>query len=128
MADSILTSTKAGLGIPEAHTAFDVELILHINSVLSRLTELGIGPSVGFRITDKTATWEQFVGDELRLNNIKSYMVMAVKMRFDPPEIGFVITAMKEQIEKDEYLFMNLHDLLVDEAAEPIEEPLDSSL
>ncbi len=110
MAESILTSTKAALGVPESHEAFDVELILHINSVLSRLTELGIGPTSGFRIQDKTATWEQFLADDTRFNDVKSYMAYAVKMRFDPPEIGFVITAMKEQIEKDEYLLTNRRD------------------
>lgn len=118
MADSILTSTKAGLGIPESHTAFDVELILHINSVLSRLTELGLGPSQGFKIIDSAQTWEDFLGTDPRFDDAKSYMVFAVKMRFDPPDIGFVITAMKEQIEKDEYLLTNRRDNILAEEAE----------
>lgn len=117
MADSILTSIKAALGVPEAHVAFDPELIMHINSVLSRLTQLGVGPPEGFRITNKDATWEELIDDELRLNNIKSYAFNRVKMLFDPPDIGFVITAMKEQIEKDEWLISETHDDLVDEAA-----------
>ena len=120
MAESILTSTKAALGVPESHEAFDVELILHINSVLSRLTELGIGPVTGFRISDATATWEQFLPDYTQFNDVKSYMTYAVKMRFDPPEIGFVITAMKEQIEKDEYLLTNRRDNVADQSTEVV--------
>lgn len=102
--ESILTSVKAALGIPEAHTAFDVELTIFINSALSRLTQLGAGPAEGFRIDNKDATWEQFLGTSPKLNMVKTYVVMAVKLRFDPPEIGFVLTAMKDQIQKDEWL------------------------
>lgn len=105
MADSILTDTKAALGLAEDHTAFDTELILFINSVLSRLVQLGAGPQeTGFRITDKTATWTQFMGASAKLEMIKGYMYNRVRLFFDPPEIGFVLTMMKEQIDKDEYL------------------------
>jgi len=127
MADSILTSTKAGLGVPESHTAFDVEITLFVNSVLSRLTQLGIGPAAGFRIVDKTATWEEFMGTDPRLNEAQSYMINRVKMLFDPPEIGFVITAMKEQIDKDEWLLTETYEWLKAEAAEPVDEPLDTT-
>ena len=50
--DSILTSIKKLLGIPEEYTAFDADLLIHINSVLAILTQMGIGPSDGFIITD----------------------------------------------------------------------------
>lgn len=102
---SILNETKAGLGLAEDHTAFDTELVMFINSVLSRLTQLGAGPqNTGFRITGKAETWEQFMGPSAKLDMVKGYMFNRVKLYFDPPEIGFVLTMMKEQIEKDEYL------------------------
>lgn len=105
MAESILTSTKAALGLAEDHTAFDTELVLFINSVLSRLVQLGVGPQdAGFRITDKNDTWDQFMGPSAKLEMIKGYMYNRVKLYFDPPEIGFVLTMMKEMVEKDEYL------------------------
>ena len=106
MADSILTSTKATLGLPEGHTAFDTELIIFINSVLSRLTQLGAGPEEGFRITDATATWEDFIGPGAKLNNVMGYMSQRVKLFFDPPEVGFVLTAMKENIKEEEWRIM----------------------
>lgn len=105
MAESILTSVKAQLGLAEAHTAFDTEITLFVNSVLSRLTQLGLGPDTGFSISSKQETWEDFLGaDHKLLNNAKSYMGQRVKLMFDPPEVGFVLTAMKEQIEKEEWL------------------------
>jgi hypothetical protein len=116
MADSILTSTKAALGVPESHEAFDTELILHINSVLSRLNALGLGPTQGFRITDKTSTWEEFLGSEYRLDDAKSYMYLRVKLLFDPPDIGFVITAIKEQIQEEEWRLTNRRDDINDES------------
>lgn len=102
---SILNETKAALGLAADHTAFDAELVLFINSVLSRLVQLGAGPQeTGFRITGESETWEQFMGASPKLEMVKGYMYNRVKLYFDPPEIGFVLTMMKEQIEKDEYL------------------------
>lgn len=102
---SILIETKAALGLAADQTAFDAELVMFINAVLSRLTQLGVGPQdTGFRIADATATWENFLGPSPKLDMVQGYMYKSVKLMFDPPEIGFVLTMMKELIEKDEYL------------------------
>ncbi len=42
MEPSILTSTKKLLGVSEAYTAFDLDIITHINSVFLILTNLGL--------------------------------------------------------------------------------------
>lgn len=106
MAESILTSTKATLGVPESHTAFDAMLITYINSVFSRLRQLGCGPSAGFRISDANDTWEDFLGETERLSNVKGYMALRVRLLFDPPEIGFVLTMMKDEIKEEEVRIM----------------------
>jgi uncharacterized protein YabN with tetrapyrrole methylase and pyrophosphatase domain len=62
MAQSILTSTKKILGIAQSDTSFDVDIVIHINSVFSVLQQLGVGPSSGFSIVDATANWEDFLG------------------------------------------------------------------
>lgn len=54
--ESILTSIKKLLGIPEEYEQFDTDVIMHINSVFSILTQLGVGPSNGFSIENKEAT------------------------------------------------------------------------
>ena len=56
MTDSILNTTKKLLGIAEENTEFDLDIILHINSVFTILTQLGVGPNKGFFVTDNSAT------------------------------------------------------------------------
>lgn len=100
---SILTSIKKLLGPTEEYTAYDTDLIIHINSVLSILTDLGIGPAEGFAITDASATWEDFLGDTKRLESVKSYVYMKVKLIFDPPQSSAVIAAYEKLIAEFEW-------------------------
>lgn len=83
--ESILTSIKKLLGIAEEYNHFDQDIIMHVNSVFSVLTQLGVGPANGFSITDKDATWNDFIKDDPKLEMIKSYMHQKVKLLFDPP-------------------------------------------
>lgn len=94
--DSILTSIKKMLGIAEDYTHFDVDLIMHINSVLMILTQLGVGPTGGFLIEDKYSMWMDFVPEEtpVKIEAIKSYVYMKVKLLFDPPLSSSVIESM----------------------------------
>lgn len=103
MSASILTSTKKTLGIAEDYTAFDDDIIMHINTVFSTLNQLGVGPAEGFEIADKTILWAAFLGTDLRLNNIKSYMYMRVRLMFDPPSTSYLITSMQNQVEQLEW-------------------------
>ena len=80
--DSVLTSIKKLLGIAEEYEHFDADLIMHINSVFSILTQLGVGPSKGFMIEDKNATWKDFISDESKYMLVKSYMHLKVKLLF----------------------------------------------
>ena len=96
--DSILTSIKKLLGIDEAYEHFDPDLIMHINSVLAILTQLGVGPENGFSISDKAAVWSDFIPDSPKLGFIKSYMNLKVRLLFDPPLGSAVIEAINRQI------------------------------
>ena len=51
--ESILTSIKKLLGIPEDDESFDTDIIIHINSVFMILNQLGVGPTKGFKIYNK---------------------------------------------------------------------------
>lgn len=99
--DSILDSVKEGLGVSVEDTGFDSELTLHINSVLSTLRQLGVGPGAGFMIVSNTETWTDFLGDKLAtLIDAKTYMVLRIKLIFDPPPTSFALDAIKEQIQE----------------------------
>ena len=103
--ESILTSIKKLLGIDEEYTHFDADIIMHINSVLMVLTQLGVGPETGFVIEDDTSTWADFVPEvnAAKLHAIKSYIYMKVKLMFDPPLSSAVIEAMNRQIAEFEW-------------------------
>lgn len=85
METSILTSIKKMLGVAEDYTEFDEDIITHINSVFLNLTQLGVGPEEGFMIEDDTSVWEDFINDSIRLQAVKTYMYLKVKLLFDPP-------------------------------------------
>lgn len=110
MIASILTSTKKVLGIEEGYEAFDEDILMHINSVFSTLNQLGIGPSDGFEVEDKDATWDSFLGDDLRLKSVKSYTYLRVRLMFDPPATSFAINAMQEQIKELEWRINTLRE------------------
>jgi hypothetical protein len=100
---SILKSTKKILGVGEADTSFDVDIAFHINSVLAVLNQVGIGPDNGFSIEDDTATWDAFIGDDPRLNLVKTYLYLRVRLLFDPPGTSYAIDAMEKQIAEFEW-------------------------
>lgn len=101
--ESILTSIKKMLGISEEYEYFDADLIMHINSVFSILTQLGVGPSEGFFIEDGNKTWNDFIPNSPKLSSVKSYMYLKVKLLFDPPLSSAVIESMKQTINELEW-------------------------
>lgn len=100
--DSILTSIKKMLGIAEEYKQFDADIIMHINSVFFILNQLGVGPAEGFRINDEYATWSDFISDDENLDLVKSYMVLRVKLLFDPPQSSIVMEASNRMISEFE--------------------------
>lgn len=103
MTDSILTTIKKLLGITEEYEHFDQDIIMHINSVFMILTQLGVGPSNGFRISDKTATWDEFIEEGTNLEAVKSYVYMKVKLLFDPPISSTVMDCINRMISELEW-------------------------
>ena len=101
--DSILTSVKKLLGIAEENTEFDLDIILHINSVFTILTQLGVGPSKGFFITDNSATWSDFVPEGTMMEAVKSYMGCKVKILFDPPASSVAMQALQNMCNEFEW-------------------------
>jgi hypothetical protein len=103
LASSILNDVKKMLGLAPDYPAFDLDVTVHINSVLSILNQLGVGPDAGFMIMDSTATWDDFIGaTDPRLNIVKSYMFLRVQMLFDPSSNSFVIESKTKQYQEME--------------------------
>jgi hypothetical protein len=93
--NSILNDIKKLLGIDVSYTVFDPDIIIHINSVLRILNQLGVGTE-GYRISTEANTWDEFIGDEIPLDDVKSYIYMKVRMLFDPPNNSFLVNNIKE--------------------------------
>lgn len=100
---SILNDTKKNLGIAEDYTAFDIDVMMHINGALATLNQIGIGPAEGFEIVDDTAVWTDFFGADLRLNSVKTYVYLKTRLGFDPPATSFHLAALERQIEQLEW-------------------------
>lgn len=104
MNENILVSIKKLLGIDEDDYSFDKDIVLHINTVLSILSQVGIGPENGFLIINKDETWQQFLGDNMtKQAMVVSYVHLKVKLLFDPPNSSFVIESIKDNIRELEW-------------------------
>lgn len=103
MNESILTSIKKLLGIAEECKDFDTDIIIHINSVFPILTQLGVGPDEGFSIQDEKTTWSEYLNNDLKLNLIKQYVYLKVRLVFDPPTYGSISESFKASINELEW-------------------------
>lgn len=98
--NSILNSIKKVLGIEESYTHFDTDLIMHINSTFSVLTQLGVGPESGFSIDGVSQEWAEFMGNDKRLYMVKSFVSLKVRLLFDPPLSNAAVESIKQQIDE----------------------------
>lgn len=103
MDSSILTSIKKLLGLSEEDTSFDQDIIMHINTVLNILAQLGVGPANGFSIEDDGTIWSDYLGETTNLELIKSYIYMKVRLMFDPPTSSILADAMNKNISELEW-------------------------
>lgn len=103
MNESILTTIKKLLGIPEKFTQYDMDIIVAINSAFSTLRQLGVGPEKGFRIEDDDAIWEDFIGDDESIEMVKLYVYQKTRLAFDPPSMSFIIETLKDSIREIEW-------------------------
>jgi len=102
MEQSILKSTKQVLHIAPDDPSFDLDVMTHINSAFSTLSDLGLGPVGGFVIEDDTANWSDFVADteKIQQSRIKTFVFLHTRLLFDPPSAGYLLDAANKQLEE----------------------------
>jgi len=125
MATKILDSIKKLLGIEAVDTAFDEELIMHINSVFLTLNQLGVGPSETFSMTDSDTEWSEFLDLATDLEAVKPYVYIRTRLLFDPPQNSFLVAAFEKQIQELEWrlqLQKEPYTLTAEAAAEAVED------
>jgi len=103
MENSILNSVKKALGIDASYTAFDVDILMHINSAFAVLNQYGVGPEFGYQVEDADDMWAAFYGTDPRYNLIRTYIFLKVRILFDPPNTAYLVTALNEQLREHEW-------------------------
>jgi len=103
MDESILITIKKMLGLSADYDAFDLDIMVYVNSALMVANQLGIGPPNGFRITGPNELWSDFIDDSINLESVKEMIAKHVQLSFDPPSNSFVATSMENRIKELEW-------------------------
>ena len=101
--DSILDTIKKLLGPGQEQTHFDQDIIIHINTAIIHLTDIGVGPKAGFSIKSSEEVWSDFIVDIKQFEAVKTYIYLKVKLIFDPPLSSSVIELFEKQIREIEW-------------------------
>lgn len=101
--NSILTSIKKLAGLDESYDAFDYDIITYINGVFMILRQMGVGPPGGFSIVDESSVWTDYIPDIEKIEAVKTYIAMKVRIVFDPPTSSALLEALKESIKEYEW-------------------------
>ena len=97
--DSILESIKKLLGIPKDYTAFDVDVIMHINTAFAILNQLGLGPEGGYGIEGYNEIWDDYM-TSYNMSMIKTFIYLKVRLAFDPPSSTALIESMQRTLDE----------------------------
>ena len=102
--DSILITMKAMLGISPDDNAFDMELIVHINSIISILRQLGVPGSVSVLAGPKTKWTDVFGTDDYeKMELVKTFMYLRLRLLFDPPSASNTANAFEQMAKEYEW-------------------------
>lgn len=116
MEESILKTIKQLIGCPDGFEQFDLDLTIHINSAFATLTQLGVGPKEGYRITGPDNVWSEFEEDAQKSNLIKDYVYIKTRLLFDPPTSSALMDSLKEQLKEMEWrLYIMYYPVSVDD-------------
>lgn len=102
--NSILKDIRQAVGLSIDTTDFDTDIIMHINSALSKLNQNGVGNFVV--VKDESLTWGEFknilqVEGNKFFHMVPLYITLSTKLIFDPPPPSTV-----------EYYSKNIDELL----------------
>lgn len=101
---SILLSIKKAIGAAPDYTPFDVDIIMHINTQLANLYQLGLNAARSVVVDGPDQLWTDLIpADDSRLHFVKTYVYAKVKMVFDPPTSTAQMQALKDAASEAEF-------------------------
>lgn len=92
---TILADVKKALGIAPEYPAFDIDILLHMNSACMELEQLGLKLSQHEIAAD--TDWSYFANADT-MRAVKQYLVLSTRLAFDPPVMSFQVNAIKDRI------------------------------
>ena len=103
----ILTDVKSTLAIVEGDATFDSEILLYINAVMGKLSQLGFAYADTTPVVNDTTTWADLIGADTAWEIVKVYIGLNVRVMFDPPTSSIVLGALNNQIAELEWRIVN---------------------
>ena len=105
--DSILLSIKKLLGMdPIEFTQYDTDLIIHINTIIEFLNQLGVDIPEGFKINNENALWSDYLNKPEYngiKDSIKNYIYLRVRLIFDPSTNSSLLNSINDTIKELEW-------------------------
>ena len=105
--DSILLSIKKLLGMdPIEFTQYDTDLIIHINTIIEFLNQLGIDIPEGFKINDENTLWSDYLNKPEYngiKDSIKNYIYLRGRLVFDPSTNPSLLNSINDTIKELEW-------------------------
>ena len=98
----ILPSIKKLLGINPEYTAFDADIIIHINTVFGILNQLGVGPAEGFYIEHGYERWSDYATANNE-NMVRTFVYLKVRLMFDPPTSSVLMDSINNTLAELEW-------------------------
>ena len=111
MEGPILSSVKELLGISYEDESFDFEILMHINTTLAILFQIGVEEAGDTPVIDITTTWRELFGDRTDLEMVKTYIYFKVKSMFDPPTNSAGLESLNRVMKEFEWRINNLQTI-----------------
>ena len=96
---TVLSDVKQYLGIDPAATTFDADVMMHIDSALSVLNDLG---ACGPLTCTPTLEWSAVYWDP-RLAIVKNVVYLQTRLVFDPPQYSFHVAPLEKVLSEYKY-------------------------
>lgn len=102
--ESIFDSIKEMVLGNAEDDSFDIIIKMLINSAISTLTQVGVGPVEGFSIEGSNETWADFIGNDPKSKPwVKNYVYAKVRLGFDTPASSIVSDVLQKMIAECEW-------------------------
>lgn len=99
--EGILDTVRKILGGDMVDPHFNPELIIHINTVIAILDQIGV--TVTTKTITENTTWNELIPEVNLIEEVKTFLPLKVKMIFDPPTGSSAMNALEKTISECEW-------------------------